>query len=68
MDIFWKYTFLESKTFNDFEKKTSNGVGGGSYIQVRMRLKGKKSLQQSYKPTRSRLVLDEYRGKFLKKL
>ncbi|PFX26657.1 Pseudouridylate synthase 7-like protein [Stylophora pistillata] len=55
-------SFLESKTFNDPEKKTSNGAQAGSYIQIRMRVKGRKSLQQNYQLTSPSQTETEYTG------
>ena len=47
-------SFLESKTFNDRDKKTANV--GGSYIQIRMRVRRPKPLQQNDNKGNSRYV------------
>ena len=47
-------SFLESKTFNDRDKKTANV--GGSYIQIRMRVRRPKPLQQNNNKGNSRYV------------
>ncbi|KAL9965388.1 hypothetical protein ACROYT_G029183 [Oculina patagonica] len=53
-------SFLESKTFNKTDNKSATSTG--SFIQIRMRVKGTKPLQQKNKQSDCRQTENEYTG------